>query len=211
VRIAGPEGESLRKGESCLEHQPEFAEIKETPSRIFQLWKIYRDYILSENLLIHQRLQRMLAVQGFLFAALGLSISEFNKRYTEFESFCEVKGHASVTWPYMAIQPGLFLWFGVLIAGVAMTLVWFSGLSLKATRIARKNLHETFDQRFGVRAQKLGLPELRGGGVRKAHQLGDKHLKVLPWILIGMWAVIAVVLVIIAWRFTMNPAVWLCH
>src|SRR5271170_2283541 len=54
--------------------------LKLSPTRvreIFRLYKIYRDYVTHEDVLINQRLQRMLIIQGFIFAATGALLSRF--------------------------------------------------------------------------------------------------------------------------------------
>jgi hypothetical protein len=173
-------------------------------SHLLKLWEIYRGYVVREDILVNERMQRMLAVQGFLFAAFGATVAECGKSFAALQRFCEVSHHLGTFWRIVifwrspSAEPLCFLAFAFVLSATGGLAAWLAEGSLRATQIARQTLHDRWNEIAGDRATELGLPRLRGGGSEAAHVWGDRHLKVLPryfrWIWIGVSAFVLLAL-----------------
>lgn len=168
------------------------------------LWKIYRDYVEHEDKLIGERLQRMLFIQGFLFAAAAALVSQsignassfyglevFRRSKLDLFTYCQ---HLFLNANFAECLLTLVVSF---IGAMAANAV--KG-ALKAAIMAHVLLQEGWDRVADRKAAILGLPGLRGAGSAGVHRQGQEHILVLPTCFLVIWsAAFGVILILLVW------------
>jgi hypothetical protein len=161
--------------------------------KILDYWKVYRDYVEHEDELINQRLQRLLIIQGFLFAAFGEVITKFVDAKASNFSF-QFAGNwfdcllgIPSTW--------LMLTFCIVLAATGGFSAFKVMDALAAASHALDALEEAWAALISCHTI-YGFPGLRGGGAPKAHERGLGHVRFVAGWFLTIWAVVGVVLLV---------------
>lgn len=143
---------------------------------VFRLYETYRAYIVREDILINERLQRMLIIHGFLFAAEG----------TVLPKFCENLDQ----WSYLTGILGFFCFSIAVCGAVAASLI---RRALEAGVDASDHLEREWIEKAKADADVYGIPGLRGGGHPNTDQIGKNHILVLPKLFLIIWILLAII------------------
>jgi hypothetical protein len=179
---------------------PEQPSIDLSPCRIrdiFRLYQIYRTYVVREDVLISQRLQRMLLIQGFMFAAAGTLLSRFGDALAASGSASQAHLVVSDWWPRInpLIVYGGFL---LIVAFTGALTAYIARDGLEAANEAHKHLQKLWDAAVTEEEMaKVCLPGIRGGGSKKIHKHGKRHIIWLTQWFIFVWICISIVLLFV--------------
>jgi len=161
---------------------------------IFRLYTIYRNYVMHEDLLISQRLQRMLIIQGFVFAATGSLLSNFGEALASTGD-----GQSAISDLVPRLAPTLVYGGFLLVLAISGALTAYVAQgSLSAAIGALKNLRRLWAASVTKEERQfVHLPGIQGGGSKKIHRRGNRHIVWLPRFFMAVWAGVSILLVIV--------------
>jgi len=142
---------------------------------VVKIFNLYRDYVKHEDELINRRMSWNLTLQGFLFAAYGVTVQVLSKA-TE----------------HMIIAVLVLLYVIPALGAVVAFLGW---RGVKAAQTAIEGLCKRWEwvaQRFDGELVAL-LPEMVGGGEPKATGLGQYSQRGIPMVVLGTRVIIMAV------------------
>jgi len=154
----------------------------------YQHFEIFRTDVRNEDTLVNSRLLWNINIQGFLFAAYGLSI----QRIPDPQNGHMVQG--------VARNSLAALIFFLPLLGFSIS--WMSYKGIRAAQIAISSLNRQWKEIVGeyYKAEASMLPMLIGGGcpsidrhgshARKAHQWGLLAPNTIPRIFMTIWALL---------------------
>jgi hypothetical protein len=157
---------------------------------VFRLWREYRNYCVHEDTLINHRLQRILIIQGFLFAAEGTLLPKLCDLFTYLPPSPPQTASLSGAplHPHL-IQLFLYSFFSLLVAICGAATARIIQPALRAACNATDTLEERWNDVGREDANKLGIPELRGGGHSDAQLLGVNHVLRMPVLFQWVWLI----------------------
>ncbi|MFN0193835.1 MAG: hypothetical protein ACKVP5_17985 [Aestuariivirga sp.] len=162
-------------------------QISEGEKNLWDLFEIYRAYIIHEDELISGRLGRYFSVQSVLFggyAALNIeSLKELKSLQFQQTMQSVILDGSNIG--YDDVLAGLVATFGIISAATSMS-------SLLAARNAIDALRDKWEgQILGAKdAKHPRLPDITGGGAKYAHRNGMRLALALPPLTILVWLVI---------------------
>src|SRR5713226_5962825 len=142
-------------------------------------YKLFREYVEHEDGLINNRLLWNINIQGFLFATYGFSV----------QKLAEIQAHIGPE----TIGANAMYWFMGVLPVFGAVISYFSYKGVVAAQYAIDTLNRRWKGIMDAdenKDYKAMLPELIGGGDKKAHGWGFLAPKLFPWIVVGAWAVV---------------------
>jgi len=169
--------------------------------KVFELYDVYRSYLIHEDTLIGQRTQRMLLVQGALFTAAGAVLGRL------FEAF----GQPSPKNPPCPVHPrqaAVYAGCLLLLAVTGILAAFLSRGALKAAADAAAflndqwtRINQSWKDAGELSSRELHLPGLQGAGAPAVHDRGQLHVILMPAFLMALWAASMIGLGVAVWHF----------
>jgi hypothetical protein len=139
-----------------------------------QLYGVYRDYVKHEDELINRRLSWNLTLQGFLFAAYGVSVQVLSNP----NSTAQLRQHLK---PLPCVFPAV----GGLVAVLVLLSVMAAQASIEGLKVQWRGIASQIED--GVLEM---LPGLTGAGQRFANKWGKMPQAGIPAVITVAWVVL---------------------
>jgi hypothetical protein len=166
-----------------------------TAENKLKIYDMFRDYVKHEDTLVNVRLTWVLAIQGFLFAAYGVTFSKKLDILQKIADLGYFRVTKDLTHAITEIQAIL-----AVIAFVGALISFFGWISINAAHEAVRNIENIFRQNIILQSDKsngqkivnvsgLYLPNIVAGGLdpEVSSKRGGFVAQSIPWILIICW------------------------
>jgi len=140
------------------------------------LYNVYRDYVKHEDELINRRLSWNLTLQGFLFAAYGVTFQLLNSQSGD----ADLKRH-------LHYLPAVFPIVGGLVATLSLLSIVAAQDSINGLRVEWRNPSAHIEPDIMEM-----LPELTGAGQLFANRWGKLPQSGIPIVIITAWCILLI-------------------
>ncbi len=158
----------------------------ERRKEILELWDVFRKYVEHEDLLLNQRVSRMLVVQGVMFAAAGAVLTEVIKTAAQMRP---THAPPPATWLPFGPLTG-YVGFLAIVAAAGAVNAWLSKVEIGAADRALHGLEDRWEDSIELEElEQLRLPGLLRGGV-DPQPLERKEGTWLPMLFLVIWIIL---------------------